>query len=110
MNVNGIKLAVVCLLCEVLTMGQASAQEPLTVKAFSGMKSPPGSFTTSWVGNSFGGAGGPNGFGYWVQNGADEIEVAPDGTVLAGTDWDEAGRCAGLYKEGKPGRVLLRAP
>ena len=69
---------------------------------------PPGAYRTSWVGNSFPGDGGPNGFGYWVQNGADEIEVTPDGTVIAGTDWDEAGRCAGLYKDGKVNRVLLK--
>ena len=56
-------------------------------------KAPPGHYHTSWVGNSFGGGGGPNGFGDRVQNGADEIGVTPDGTVVAGTDWDEAGRC-----------------
>ena len=97
-------------LCGLLAFGTASGQETPSVRAFSGMKPPPGGYITSWVGNSFGGSGGPNGFGYWVQNGADEIEVTPDGTVLAGTDWDEAGRCAGLYKDGKPGRVLMRAP
>jgi hypothetical protein len=64
--------------------------------------------TTSWVGNSFGGDGGGNGEGYWVQNGADEIEVSPDGTVFAGVSWDEAGRCAGLYKDGRVNRVLLK--
>jgi hypothetical protein len=69
---------------------------------------PSGSCRTSWVGNSFGGDGGANGFGYWVQNGAAKIAVAPDGTVIAGTDWDEAGRCAGLYKDGKCNRVLLK--
>jgi hypothetical protein len=69
---------------------------------------PPGAYTTSWVGNSYPGDGGPNGLGYWVQNGADEIEVTPDGTVLAGTSWDEAGRCVGLYKDGKVNRVLLK--
>jgi hypothetical protein len=72
------------------------------------IKAPPGAYRTSWVGNSFPGDGGPNGVGYWVQNGADEIEVTPDGTVLAGTDWDEAGRCVGLYKDGKVNRVLLK--
>jgi hypothetical protein len=70
---------------------------------------PPGTYTTSWVGNSFGGDGGPNGFGYWVQNGVDEIEVTPDGTVIAGVEWDEAGRCAGLYKDGRLNRALLKA-
>jgi hypothetical protein len=74
------------------------------------IKPPPGVYRTSWIGNSFGGDGGPNGFGCWVQNGADEIEVTPDGTVFAGMEWDEAGRCAGLYKEGRVNRVLLKAP
>jgi len=74
------------------------------------IKPPPGVYRTSWIGNTFGGDGGPNGFGYWVQNAADEIEVAPDGTVFAGVTWDEAGRCAGLYKDGCVNRVLLKAP
>ncbi len=69
---------------------------------------PPGSYTTSWIGNSFGGGGGDNGFGEWVQDGADEIKVAPDGTVFAGVGWDEAGRCVGLYKDGKVNRILLQ--
>jgi hypothetical protein len=74
----------------------------------SGIHPPQGAVRTSWVGNSFGGNGGENGFGYWVQDGADEIEVMPDGTVLAGVEWDEAGRCVGLYKDGKPNRVLVK--
>src|SRR6516162_9803454 len=69
---------------------------------------PPGTYRTSWVGNSFGGDGGPNGQGYWVQDAADKIEVSPDGTVFAGVEWDEAGRCAGLYKDGKVNRKLLQ--
>ncbi len=40
---------------------------------------PPGTYRTSWMGNSLPGDGGPNGFGYWMQNGADEIEVTPGG-------------------------------
>lgn len=78
------------------------------IKPFSAVHTPSGAYTTSWVGNSFGGSGGPNGFGYWIQDGADEIEVTPDGTVLAGVGWDEAGRCVGLYKDGRPNRVLLQ--
>jgi hypothetical protein len=69
---------------------------------------PPGAYRTSWVGNSFGGDGGPNGTGYWVQNGAARMSVAADGTVFCGVEWDEAGRCAGLYKDGKVNRVLLK--
>jgi hypothetical protein len=78
---------------------------PASAQSF---RNPPGRYSTSWVGNSFGGDGGPNGAGYWVQNGADEIEVTPEGTVVAGTDWDEAGRCVGLYKDGKCNRVLIK--
>ena len=44
----------------------------------------------------------PSGTGRWVQNFVDEIEVTPDGTVIAGCFWDEGGRCLGLYKDGRP--------
>ena len=71
----------------------------LAFAAESNFHDPLGHYTTSWVGNSYHGDGGPNGFGYWVQNGADEIEVTPDGTVFAGTDWDEAGRCSCSWAE-----------
>jgi hypothetical protein len=71
-------------------------------------KPPSGTYRTSWVGNSFGGDGGPNGEGYWVQNGAARMSVAADGTAFCGIEWDEAGRCAGLYKDGKVNRVLLK--
>jgi hypothetical protein len=70
---------------------------------------PPGRVRTSWVGNSFGGDGGPNGFGYWVQNASARSTVTPDGTMIVGIDWDEAGRCVGLYKDGRTNRVLLKA-
>ena len=67
----------------------------------------PGEVKTSWVGNSFSGVSGAdghhNGFGEWVQNGIAQgaFSVTLDGTVVAGQDWDEAGRCIGLYKDGK---------
>lgn len=70
---------------------------------------PKGLVRTSWVGNSFGGNGGPNGYGYWVQNAAARAVVTPDGTVIAGIEWDEAGRCVGLYKDGRVNRSLLKA-
>lgn len=70
---------------------------------------PPGRVRTSWVGNSFGGDGGPNGFGYWVQNASARSTVTPDGTMIVGIDWDEAGRCVGLYRDGRVNRVLLKA-
>ncbi len=69
---------------------------------------PPGEYDVCWVGNTFSGSGGFNGFGYWVQQGADEIEIAPNGMVAAGCGWDEAGRCVGLYKDNKVNRVLLK--
>ncbi len=53
-------------------------------------------YTTSWLGNSFG--GGPD----WVQNFAESLCVLPDGTCVVGSFWDEAGREVGLYKEGRP--------
>ena len=69
---------------------------------------PPGKFDVCWVGNTFPGNGGNNGEGYWVQQGADEIEVGPNGLVAAGCGWDEAGRCVGLYKDNAVNRVLLK--
>jgi hypothetical protein len=82
------------------------------------VKSPPGTYHTSWLGNSFGGSGATagegvdsrsNGFGYWVQDSIGAMAVSPDGTVFIGTEWDEAGRVIGLYRNGVPGRVLVRA-
>jgi len=76
--------------------------------SFGGYKAPPGVYRTSWVGNTFGGDGGSNGFGYWVQDGISKLAVSPDGTALCGVEWDEAGRCVGLYKDGQVNRVLLK--
>ena len=64
-------------------------------------------YVTDWVGNSFNGAG-ENGRGQWMQNIIDEIDVAPDGTVLTASGWDEAGRCSALYRDGKPNVNLLK--
>jgi len=75
--------------------------------------SPPGIYHTSWIGNSFSGNGATsanaNGFGYWVQDNATSMAVSPDGTVFLGTGWDEAQRTVGLYKNGQPNRILVRA-
>jgi hypothetical protein len=57
---------------------------------------PPLPYTTSWLGNSFG--GGPD----WVQNFAESLCVLADGTCVVGSFWDEAGREVGLYKDGRP--------
>lgn len=51
---------------------------------------------TSWVGNTFGQGGEA-----WVQNWVNDIAVFPDGTVYTNTEWDEAGRDAGVYLDGK---------
>ncbi len=67
----------------------------------------PGTYHTTWVGNTFEGAG-PNGEGLWVQNMIAAIDVTPDGTVMTASVWDEAGRCIGLYREGRPNKFLLQ--
>jgi sugar lactone lactonase YvrE len=64
-------------------------------------------YTTHWVGNTFEGAG-PNGYGRWVQDYVDEIEVTPDGAVITASAWDEAGRCTGIYKDGDVNKDLLK--
>lgn len=66
-------------------------------------------YTTHWVGNTFEGAG-PNGYGRWVQDYVDEIEVTPDGAVITASVWDEAGRCTGIYKDGDVNKDLLKQP
>ncbi len=48
----------------------------------------------SWPGNSFPGAE------KWVQQDIHALAVAPDGTVYANVEWDEAGRNVGVYKNG----------
>ncbi len=57
---------------------------------------PPLQYTTTWVGNTFG--GGSN----WVQNAAEDLTVLPDGTCVVGSFWDEAGREVGIYRLGQP--------
>jgi hypothetical protein len=52
------------------------------------------SFKTSWIGNTFGGGA------KWVQNQVLDMYVATDGTVYTNSFWDEAGREAGVYKNG----------
>jgi hypothetical protein len=89
-------------LCCVLAAACALAIEPTTL--------PPlvaGKLEWNWVGNSHGAFTDdqPAGTGQWVQNFIDEMEVAPDGTVVAGCFWDEGGRCLGLYKDGRPANM-----
>jgi hypothetical protein len=58
------------------------------------------SHQTSWIGNSFGGGK------KWVQNNIDAMYVSADGTVYTNSIWDEAGREAGIYKDGNPVGML----
>jgi len=51
-------------------------------------------YTTSWLGNSF---GGPT----WIQRYSSEMYTRPDGTCYMITGWDEGGRECGIYKDGK---------
>ena len=52
------------------------------------------SYTTSWIGNSFGGGD------KWVQIQISGMYVAPDGTIYTNSEWDEAGREVGIYRNG----------
>lgn len=69
----------------------------------------PGTLRTDWVGNTFGGAEIINPAGSiddplnrsWVQNYVANIWVSENGTLFAMSDWDEGGRTAGIYKDGK---------
>jgi hypothetical protein len=56
---------------------------------------PPGSYQTSWLGNSFSGASSR-----WVQNFFINTQVQPDGTVNTWSHWDEGGHRFGVYKDG----------
>ncbi len=58
---------------------------------------------TSWTGNTFGGANDK-----WVQNYIDEIEVVPDGTVYAHSEWGEARRTIGVHKNGDVVPTMLK--
>jgi hypothetical protein len=50
-------------------------------------------YTTTWFGNSFGGES-------WVQNFVQGMSVGADGSVYVASEWDEAGREFGVYKDG----------
>ncbi len=51
-------------------------------------------FRTHWVGNTFGGGE------KWVQNFAEGMAVAKDGTCYVCSGWDEGGREVGIYRGG----------
>ena len=67
---------------------------------------PPGRYSTSWVGNTFGGSG-VNGVGRWVQDEIAALTVTGGGAVVTASGWDEAGRCTGLYRDGDVNRHCL---
>jgi hypothetical protein len=53
--------------------------------------------TTTWLGNTFGGAGNKS-----IQTHISSIAVAADGTVYPITGWQESGKNAQLIKDGQP--------
>ncbi len=80
---------------------------------------PPGTYHTSWIGNSFGGSGAVgkegvafqyNGFGRWVQDAIGSMAVSADGTVFVNASWDEGGHGVGLYKNGQANRTPVIGP
>ncbi|MFQ3670649.1 MAG: hypothetical protein SNJ84_04245 [Verrucomicrobiia bacterium] len=53
-------------------------------------------YTTTWLGNSFGGREGK----HW-GNDVDAMVVLPDGTCLTNTPWEEGAREMGRYRDGE---------
>ncbi|MBB5498243.1 hypothetical protein HDG37_002443 [Paraburkholderia sp. MM5384-R2] len=53
------------------------------------------SYTTSWIGNSFG-----FGDGKWMQQDIQAISVGADGTVYTNAPWDESGSEIAAYRAG----------
>lgn len=67
----------------------------------------PGKFHSSWIGNTYGGKN--SSFGTpdpndpndkWIQDYIDCMTVTEDGTCYTASDWDEAHREFGIYKDG----------
>ena len=56
----------------------------------------------SWLGNTFSGKHAHSGM--HVQSGIADIDVFPDGTLIAASIWDEPHKELGLYKDGLPVR------
>lgn len=59
----------------------------------------PLSYTSTWIGNSYG-----QGDGKWIQNNILGLYVTPDGVVYTNSWWDEGRRESGIYagKDGEP--------
>ncbi|AFY55048.1 hypothetical protein Riv7116_2540 [Rivularia sp. PCC 7116] len=80
-----------------LLLSAALAVSIIVAIHFDGKVAPAASstrYTTSWIGNSFGGGD------KWVQIQISGMYVAPDGTIYTNSEWDEAGREVGIYKNG----------
>ena len=58
----------------------------------------PGTYSTSWVGNTFAPANRDYEF---VQNWANSMFVEPNGTIYTNAFWDEGAKELGIYKDGK---------
>lgn len=63
-------------------------------------------YSTSWIGNTFGGTHAPGQARNHVSLAADALFVVPDGTCYTNTPWDEDGAEVAFYKNGD---VLGRA-
>ena len=74
--------------------------------AISAQTTVPGTFSSSWIGNTFHSAGKdqwptPTDVNDdWVQNYIDCMTVTDDGTCYTTSNWDEGGRKQGIYKNG----------
>jgi len=55
----------------------------------------PARSSQSYFGNTFSGE-------IWVQNSVDSAVVSDDGRIFTNSRWDEAGREAGIYRDGRP--------
>ncbi|MCL2351462.1 MAG: Ig-like domain-containing protein, partial [Firmicutes bacterium] len=66
-------------------------------------------YATSWLGNTYPGIGtNVRQAGKWVQEWAVNAAFA-EGAVFTATNWDEAGRCTGIYKDGDVNSYLIWA-
>ncbi len=59
-------------------------------------------YKTSWVGNTFGTKD------KWIQNYICEMDLTEDGSVWTCSFWDEGTRASGIYKDGKPVKILRK--
>ncbi len=78
--------------------GGACLMQALTSQPLSAAITVPGGVSTSWFGNSWAmnAAGEPK----HANNAVEDIWVAPDGTTINTSQWDEAAQEMGIYKDG----------